>query len=176
MDIIAYKLNSDKFIKLYKDVCMTTPIGLYNKTLISVTFTLNPKCYNLDILTQYQKIIREIKCSSIYHHRYNSKKETWSINQGFHELYLCPELTQKMVVHLHGVLVIDECQIHIIHNEIKRVCNNSEILGRQFAFKPINDTLKDRSRLADYPFKDTEELLKFPDSNRIYYISIKKII
>lgn len=80
-----------------------------------------------------------------------------------------------MNIHLHGILIVDDCQIQVIHNEIKRVCNSSEILGRQFAFKPINDTPKDRSRIADYPFKDTDQLLKFPDSNRIYYISIKNI-
>lgn len=173
MEYKAYKLNDQSFMDDYKHTCLNIPFT--ESTLFSVTFTLNPKCNSLDILTQYKKMIQCIKYSSIFHHRYNNKKITWSPNYGFQLVYLCPELTEKINIHLHGIMLIRNDQIDIIHNEIKRFVNSSEVVGKQYAFKPVNDTLKDRSKVADYPFKDTDQLLKFPDSKNIYYFSGKNI-
>jgi len=171
MDIIAYKLNHQPFIDDYKTLCHA-PFGDF--LLISITFTLNPINNKLDILSQYRLMIQEIKYSSMFNHRYNNKKETWTINYGFETILMCPELTSNLNMHLHAVMKIHKSQVDIIYNEFKRVCHNSKVLGRQFTFKPVNDTQKDRSRVADYPFKDTDNLLRFPDSKKIYYYKLSR--
>jgi len=170
MNIEAFHLNNTKFIQLYTQQCTSA------KNLISVTFTLNPRLNNADILTQYRSIIKEIKGSNLFYYKTNHKDTAFTIHPGFVSLMLAPELTKTINIHLHGILIIDPVYTEYFRNEIRRFCWNNPVIGRQFAFNPVNDTLKDRTNVAKYPFKDTNELLKFPDCSKIYYYNFSEII
>jgi hypothetical protein len=170
LSIEAYHLNATKFITLYSQICHAA------KQLISITFTLNPRLNNADILTQYRSIIKEIKGSNLFYYKAHNKDTAFSIHPGFSQMMLAPELTKTINIHLHGILIIDPQYNEYFRNELRRFCWNNQVLGRQFAFNVVNDTLKDRTSVAKYPFKDTDQLLKFPDSAKIYYYNIQEII
>lgn len=170
MNIEAFHLNNTKFIRLYTQQCTSA------KHLISITFTLNPRLNNADILTQYRSMIIEIKGSNLFYYKTHHKDTAFTIHPGFVSLMLAPELTKTINIHLHGILVIDPAYNEYFRNELRRFCWNNPTIGRQFSFNPVNDTLKDRTSVAKYPFKDTNELLKFPDSSKIYYYNFSEII
>ncbi len=163
LEIEAFRLKDTKFITLYRQECHSA------KQVISITFTLNPSMNNADILTQYRAVIKEIKGSNLFYYKTHHRDSGFTIHPGFSTLLIAPELTKTINIHFHGILIIDPKDNEYFRNEIRRFCWNSKILGRQYAFNVVNDTFKDRSHVSDYPFKDTEELLKFPDSNKIYY-------
>jgi len=129
-----------------------------------------------DILTQYRSIIKEIKGSNLFYYKTHHKDINFTIHPGFAQLMLAPELTKTVNIHLHGILVIDPTYNEYFRNELRRFCWNNKVIGRQFSFNIVNDTLKDRTDVAKYPFKDTDQLLKFPDSNKIYYYNFQEII
>lgn len=169
LEIDAYHINNTKFIKSYNKTCHES------EQIISITFTLNPKMNNADILTQYRSMIKEIKGSNLFYYKTHHKDTAFSIHPGFIKLMICPELTRTLNSHIHGILIIDPKYNDYFKNEIRRLCWNNEVLGRQFAFNVVNDLLKDREAVAKYPFKDTNELLKFTDSGKMYYYSFEFI-
>jgi len=172
MNIEAFHLNSKKFVEQYTQQCHTAK----DKTLISITFTLNPRMNNADILTQYRSLIKEIKSSNLFYYKTHHKDVGFTIHPGFIRLMLAPELTKTINVHLHGILVVAPEWVQYFKNEVRRICWDNPILGRQHAFHVVSHTLKDRTAVAKYPFKDTDQLLKFPDSAKIYYYNFQEII
>lgn len=158
-------LNNQPFMDKYKEIC-------YNEeTILHLTFTLNPKMNRADMLTQYRSMIKEIKGSRIFYYK---TKNDFQMHPGFHRLMLIPELTKTINIHLHGILVIDKPYISYFINELKRLCWNNEVLGRQASFNLVNDTLKDRTNVANYAFKDIQELMKFPDSKKMGFHSFSR--
>lgn len=173
IDINCYTRKDGRFIQDYKSICKDT--DLTNLTLVHLTFTLNPLMNKADILTQYKSMIHEIKTSNIFFYKIN-RKTSWTVHPGFHRLMLVAELTKTINIHLHGILLIDKKFTSYFFDEVRRMCWNSPILGRQHSFNPVNDDPKDRGRVADYAFKDLEVLNKFPVSEKIYNYKIEKII
>jgi len=151
-------LSDLEFITDYTNQCMN------EETILHLTFTLNPLMNKADMLTQYRSMIREIKNSRVFY--YKSKHE-FQIHPGFRKLMLIPELTKTVNIHLHGILIIDKPYISYFINELKRLCWNNTILGRQMSANLVNDTYKDRTTVAAYAFKDIEQLMKFPDSKKM---------
>jgi hypothetical protein len=116
------------------------------------------------MLTQFRAMIHEIKSSRIFYYK---TKHEFQMHPGFHKLMLIPELTKTINIHLHGILVIDKPYISYFINELKRLCWNNPVLGRQMSANLVNDTTKDRQNVAVYAFKDLKELMKFPDSKKM---------
>lgn len=156
-------LSSTKFIQQYKELVHK------EETILHLTFTLNPKMNNADMLTQFRQMIKEIKASRIFYYK---TKHEFQMHPGFHRLMLVPELTKTVNIHLHGILIIDKPYISYFINELKRLCWNNEILGRQMFANIMSDTFKDRSRVADYAFKDLSEIQKFPDSKKMGFLNL----
>lgn len=168
MDILEeqFKCLSNKDIKTqYQSNCMN------EETVLSLTFTLNPRMNNADILTQYRGLMREIKSSRIFYYK---TKSDFQIHPGFIRLFLVPELTKTINIHLHGILVIDPKYTEYFRNELRRLCWNNEVLGRQATFHVVNDTFKDRTRVSEYAFKDITEIQKFPDSKKMGIFSLSR--
>lgn len=168
MDILEEQfksLNNETLKKQYQLACMN------EETVLSLTFTLNPKMNNADILSQYRALMREIKSSKIFY--YKSKHE-FQIHPGFIRIFLVPELTKTINIHLHGILVIDKNYTQYFINELRRLCWNNESLGRMATFHLVNDTFKDRTRVSEYAFKDITEIQKFPDSKKMGLFSLSR--
>lgn len=162
-------LTNLEFITDYTNQCMK------EETILHLTFTLNPSMNRADILTQYRQMIHEIKNCRIFYYK---TKHEFQMHPGFHKLMLIPELTKTINIHLHGILIIDKPYISYFINELKRLCYNNKILGRQMSANLVNDTVKDRQTVAAYAFKDIKELMKFPDSKKMGFhrFSRKNII
>lgn len=165
MDIKLYKLGDQVFESSYKD-------NISQDDCISITLTLNPLMYSADILTQYREAIKELKSSHIFYEKYKQSGVTMTmVNPYFTELVLCPELTKDMNIHFHGYLKCDPQYNKYFQNEFKKFTYKNKVFGRQHSFKLIDDLTP---VLRSYPFKDTAELLKFPDSLKIYSIKFSK--
>lgn len=160
-------LNNEAVFKDYKKCCME------EETIIHLTLTLNPKYNRADILTQFRALIREIKHSHLF---YWKSKFEFQIHPGFRKLILVPELTKTINIHLHGILIIDKPYINYFVNQMRKLCWNNEVLGRQATFNLVNDSIKDRTRVSEYAWKDLEELKKFPDSKKMGILSISRKI
>jgi len=167
MDTKVYKLD-DKTIREH-----------YTKTInqgdtLVFTFTLNPKSehylYQADILTQYRKAVWEFKTSKLFMFKQGKQLV---VHPAFTEMILVPELTAEMNIHFHGYFRCDPQYNKYFQNEVKKLTYNNKVLGRQHSFKLI-DSLTDT--LKGYPFKDIKELLKFPDSSKIYIYQFTRII
>jgi len=66
MDILEEQLkglNNETLKKQYQLLVMN------EETVISLTFTLNPRMNNADILSQYRALIKEIKASHIFYYK-----------------------------------------------------------------------------------------------------------
>lgn len=161
LEVKYYKLDDDIIKQYYQ-----TQIDSTNCR--SVTFTLNPKLYSADILTQYRTAIKDILTSNIFVSKIGKHK---NIHPDFEELILVPELTNTINIHFHGYFKCNPEKITYFYNEFKKYTYNNPVMGRQMMFKEI-DSLTDT--LKSYPFKDIKELLKFPDSKKIYIIRITK--
>lgn len=131
---------------------------------LSVTLTLNPIMYSADILSQYREAIAELKQSKIFY--YKTKNE-YKIHPDFEEFIIVPELTKEMNIHFHGYFKCNPEKNAYFQNEFKKFTYKNKVFGRQHTFKLI-DNLTDT--LKEYPFKDISEMLKFPDSSKIYII------
>lgn len=166
LETSVYKLHDKTYQNRYKELILTSSFEEVN--IIHLTLTLNPLLNKADILSQYRQMIHAIKTSGIFAYKIN-RKETWTVHPCFDKLYLIPELTSTINIHLHGILICHKSAVAHFQNEFRRMCWNSPILGRQHSFNVVNDTVKDRARVAEYAFKDIDELSKFPDSNKIYY-------
>lgn len=139
-----------------------------NESCRSITFTLNPKMYSADILTQYRSAISELKKSKIF---FFKEKGQTIIHPDFEELIIVPELTNTLNIHFHGYFKCNPEKAQYFYNEFRKFTYYNEVFGRQMMFKNIDqmsDTLK------EYPFKDIKELIKFPDSKKIYIIKFSK--
>lgn len=171
LEIEAFHLKNTKFKESYMKECHD------GHEIYHLTFTLNPALNNADILTQYRLAIKEIKSSNIFYYK-NNKKDTYkfTIHPGFYRLMLVPELTKTINIHFHGILKIAGCEYKELIQNIKSLCWHSKILGRQFTINRVNDTFKDRSNVAEYAFKDIEQLSKFPMSDKMYLYDFQKII
>lgn len=161
MDITVYKLD-DEVIRNYY-------VNSIDSDCRSLTFTLNPKMYQADILTQYRKAIHEIKMSKIFYYK---QKGVEMIHPDFEEMILIPELTPSgLNIHYHGYIRCNPEKYDYFYNEFKKLTYNNEVLGRQMMFKNIDNLTE---ALKGYPFKDIKELMKFPDSKRIYIYKFTK--
>lgn len=165
LDENLHSLTSDKAKEMYQSLVHK------EETVIHCTFTCNPMLNRADILSQYRGLIREIKSSKIFYYK---TRHEFQIHPGFRHLMLVPELTKTINTHLHGILVIDKPYIDYFINELRRLCWNNEFLGRQATFNLMSDTLKDRTKVAEYAFKDIEQLLKFPDSKKMGILAIHR--
>jgi len=167
----AYHLNDSKFKELYTKE-LTEPRFPASLVQISITFTLHPIMNKADILTQYRAMIKEIRSSNIFFYKAHRKAPTFTIHPGFDSIYLCPELTSSINTHIHGILIIKRDSIDYFNNEIRKLLWNSKVLGRQFSYTHIDDKSY-REAMCKYPFKDTDQLLKFPCSDKMYYFRIQ---
>lgn len=163
MDINCYSLDDNNI----KDYYIA---NLNNADCYSITFTLHPSLNNADILTQYRKAIQEIKSSKIF---YRKNKKLFDVHPDFEEMIIVPELTQKLNIHFHGYFKCNPASAGLFQNEFKKLCFHSQILGRQHTFKNID---KMTDELRNYPFKEIEQLKKFPDWKKIYIYKFNKNI
>lgn len=162
MEIQVYSLNDNNL----KDYYIAT---LNNDDCYSITLTINPLLNNADILTQYRKAIMEIKSSKIF---YRKDKKLFDVHPDFEEMILVPELTPKNLnIHFHGYFKCNPEKAQYFQNEFRKMCYHSQVLGRQHMFKNI-DNMTDE--LRNYPFKDLDQLMKFPDSKKIYIYKFSK--
>lgn len=166
LETLVYKLKDPTYENRYKELVTTS--SFEEMSIIHLTLTLNPLLNKADILTQWRQMIHAIKTSGIWAYKINNKA-SWTVHPSFDKIYLVPELTSQVNIHLHGLLICHKSSVAYFQNEFRRMCWNNPILGRQHSFNVVNDTFKDRARVAEYAFKDVEELLKFPDSKKIYY-------
>lgn len=166
LETFVYKLGDKTYQNRYNELITTS--SFQDSHIIHLTLTLNPLLNKADILTQWRQMIHAIKTSGIFAYKIN-KKATWTVHPSFEKLYLIPELTKTINIHLHGILICHKSAVPYFQNEFRRMCWNSPILGRQHSFNVVNDSFKDRTRVAEYAFKDIDELKKFPVSEKIYY-------
>lgn len=134
----------------------------------SITLTLNPVMYNADILTQYRTAIQELKKSKIF---FFKQKGQITVHPDFEEMIVIPELTDTLNIHFHGYFKCNPEKAQYFYNEFRKFTYKNEVFGRQMMFKNID---KMTDELKDYPFKDINELLKFPDAKRIYIYKFSK--
>lgn len=160
MDITVYKLDDEIIKKYYMDSI--------NSDSRSLTFILNPKMYNADILTQYRKAIQEIKSSKIFYYK---QKGVETIHPDFEEMIIVPELTDRLNIHFHGYIKCNPDKYQYFYNEFRKFTYNNEIIGRQMMFKNIDNLIE---ALKGYPFKDINQLIKFPDARKIYIYKFAK--
>lgn len=160
INIEVFKLDDEKLKSYYK--------SNINSDSRSITFTLNPKMYNADILSQYRAAIHEIKASKLFYYK---QKGQITVHPDFEEMILVPELTETLNIHFHGYFKCNPEKAQYFYNEFRKFTYKNEVIGRQMMFKNIDNLTE---ALKDYPFKDISELLKFPDSKKIYIIKFSK--
>lgn len=161
LEIEAFTLKNTRFKETYIRMCHE------HKTIVHLTFTLNPALNNADFLTQYRSMIKEIKSSNLFYYKTQNR---FTIHPGFIRLMLVPELTSTINTHLHGILIVDPQYATELIQRLKKLCWNNPVLGRQNSFKIVNDTFKDRAQVSEYAFKDIEQLSKFEQSNKMYLL------
>lgn len=152
------QFKADSYNRLAADDCM------------SLTFSLNPLVYGADILTQFRMAVMEFKSSNIF---YVKDKLGLHFHPALYEVALTPELTSKINIHFHGYIKCDPAYFDYFRNQLRKLTWSSKVLGRQHTCKVI-DQMTDA--LKEYPFKDTQTLLKFPDAKKMYSFRIKKPI
>lgn len=163
MEIEVFSLNDSNI----KDYYIAT---LNADDCYSITFTLHPSLNNADILTQYRKAIQEIKDSKLFYYR-DKRNKLFEVHPDFEEMIIVPELTTRLNIHFHGYFKCNSAKAELFQNEFKRLCFNSTVLGRQHTFKSI-DFMTDE--LRQYPFKDIDQIMKFPDWKKIMIYKFSK--
>lgn len=171
MNVNVYKITDDKFDNDYKSTVIDWDTE--NTSLLSLTFTLNPILNNADILTQYRMMHKEIKNSKIFY--YKDKVGYTHIHPSFIKMYLVPELTKTLNIHMHGILLCTKGSESYFINEMRRLCWKNSTLGRQHACKVVDNNIESKNAIACYALKDLKEMNKVIDKDKIYKIEYKLI-
>lgn len=95
-----------------------------------------------------------------------------TVHPDFEEMILVPELTETLNIHFHGYFKCNPEKAQYFYNEFRKFTYNNEVFGRQMMFKNIDNLTE---ALKGYPFKDIDELRKFPDSKKIYIYRFSQI-
>lgn len=171
MNVTAHKLMDQQFDANYKQSVLDWDTE--NTSLLSLTFTLNPINNKADILSQYRMLMREIKSSKLFYYK---DKLGINIHPDFVKMYIVPELTQQLVVHLHGIMIVIKGSENYFINEVRRLCWKNPILGRQHACKVVDNDIKSKDAIACYALKDLKEMNKVIDKDKIYKYSFESNI
>jgi len=157
----------------------------------SLTFTLNPKMYSADIVTQYRKGLNEfIKSKVLFEKRRGKKKieiDAYTVHPDFEEMWLVPELTADYNIHFHGYFRCNPEMAHYFKDSFKSLCYNNDVLGRQWEFHEITTLDKELTHylpgikdpvdsivyctIKDYAFKEIDKRTKKCRGSEKLYIS-----
>lgn len=171
MNVSAHKLMDQQFDTNYKQSVLNWDTE--NTSILSLTFTLNPVNNNADILSQYRMLIRELKMSKLFYYK---DKSGINIHPDFVKMYIVPELTSRLIVHLHGILIVTKGTENYWINEVRRLTWKNPILGRQHACHVVDNNPKSKDAIACYALKDLKEMNKVIDKDKIYKYSFESNI
>lgn len=166
MNVEPFKLNDQQFDADYKNAVRTWTGE--ETTLLSLTFTLNPRLNSADILSQYRAILKELRHSNIFYYRDKIKKGEFVVHKDFIKMFIVPELTKTLNIHLHGIFICVKGSENYFINEFRRLCWKNEVLGRQHTVKVVDNNIQSKDAIECYALKDLSEMNKVIDRDKIY--------